>query len=267
MHRNLAGEFGEFGYPEFSTDGEKIITTREGNYAFSMMDIRIYKMLAGQSRTFESATDERAILLQNGEIEMRWDGGFEKISRKSLFNEWGACLHVPAGNSVTVTAVTNAQIIVQATENTKEIFKPVFYSPEDIRINVSGEGLCNNQAVRKVSTIIDYNNAPYSNLVIGEVISDRGNWSAYIPHHHPQPEVYYYEFDRPEGFGACFVGDCAYKIKQGSFGCFPGGKTHPQCSAPGFQMYTCWMIRHFDNAPWTDRVDDPAYEWLLDAQF
>lgn len=263
--QNLAGAFGEFGYPEFSTDGEKIITTREGNYAFSMMDIRIYKMKAGSKRVFASPTDECAILLQGGEIDLNWTGGSASAKRNSLFNEWGACLHVPAGNTVEVTAKTDAQILVQATENAVT-FAPVFYKPEDIRINTVAEGLFDNQAIRRVSTIIDYDNAPYSKLVIGEIVGNKGGWTAYIPHHHPQPEVYYYEFDRPEGFGGCFVGDDAYKIKQGSFGCFPGGKTHPQCCAPGFQMYTCWMIRHFDDAPWKDRIDDPAFKWLLNEK-
>ncbi len=29
-------------------------------------------------------------------------------------------------------------------------------------------------------------------------------------------------------------------------------------------MYYCWMIRHLDGNPWTDRIDDPAHVWLLD---
>ena len=38
---------------------------------------------------------------------------------------------------------------------------------------------------------------------------------------------------------------------------------------PGYQMYTCWMIRHLDGNPWlqTDRCEDERYVWLHDAQF
>jgi len=32
-------------------------------------------------------------------------------------------------------------------------------------------------------------------------------------------------------------------------------------------MYTCWMIRHFDGNPWTDRIEDETYTWLNDAKF
>ena len=65
--------------------------------------------------------------------------------------------------------------------------------------------------VRTVRTVFDYENAPYSNMVNGEVINHQGSWSSYTPHSHPQPEVYYYRFQREEGFGACFIGDNAYK--------------------------------------------------------
>ena len=49
----------------------------------------------------------------------------------------------------------------------------------------------------------------------------------------------------------------------------PGGALHPQAAAPGFQMYTCWMIRHLDGNPWlqTDRCEDERYVWMHDATF
>ncbi len=118
-----------------------------------------------------------------------------------------------------------------------------------------------------VVTTIDYENAPYSNLVIGEAVHRQGRWAGYIPHHHPQPEVYYFRFDRPQGFGASFIGDEAHKITDGSFAAIPGGLSHPQVTAPGYRMYFCWMIRHLDGNPWTDRIDVEEHKWLLDAKF
>ena len=54
-----------------------------------------------------------------------------------------------------------------------------------------------------------------------------------------------------------------------SFSAIPGGELHPQAVAPGYQMYTCWMIRHIDGNPWlqTDRCEDERYTWLHDAEF
>ena len=115
--------------------------------------------------------------------------------------------------------------------------------------------------------IINIKVAPYSNMVLGEVYARQGRWWSYIPHHHPQPEVYYYKFDRPEGFGACFIGDKAYTIKDCSVGMFPGGKSHAQVTAPGYPMYCAWMIRHLPGDPWNNtRTDLPEYAWLLEEK-
>ena len=113
------------------------------------------------------------------------------------------------------------------------------------------------------------NTASWSDMVLGEVLNDRGNWSGFLPHRHPQPELYYFKFDRPEGFGASFNGDDVFKCVDNSFSAIKGGNLHPQSAAPGFQMYTCWMIRHLENDPWlqSTRNEDEAYLWLHDAQF
>ena len=103
-------------------------------------------------------------------------------------------------------------------------------------------------------------------MVMGEIIVPQGGWSSYPPHQHPQPEVYYYRFEKPQGFGGCFIGDDVYKISDGSFCAIPGGFTHPQVNAPGYPMYYVWMIRHLDGNPWTDRIFDPAHKWLLDEK-
>ena len=142
------------------------------------------------------------------------------------------------------------------------------YRPEDAPWVYSCVGKFGNVAKRRVNTIFDKDIAPWSNMVLGEVLNDRGNWSGYLPHRHPQPECYYFKFDRPEGFGASFVGDQVFKSVDNSFSAIPGGCLHPQAVAPGFQMYTCWMIRHLDGNPWlqTTRNEDERYLWLHDAQ-
>ena len=138
----------------------------------------------------------------------------------------------------------------------------MFYRPEDCRDDIFGGDKLEGKMKRTVRTVFDYSNAPYSNMVNGEVINHQGGWSSYTPHHHPQPEVYFYRYERPEGFGACFIGDEVYKIKDGSCAAIPGGKTHPQVTAPAFPMYYCWMIRHLEGNPWNSRVVDERYLWI-----
>ena len=38
-----------YGYPEFDENGEQILTTYENEYKDMMMDIRVYRMKAGET--------------------------------------------------------------------------------------------------------------------------------------------------------------------------------------------------------------------------
>jgi len=255
-----------FGYPQFDESGEKILTTYDGPYSDMMMDIRVYRMNAGDVRRFHREEEEMAILLQKGDVTINWHGQSRQISRKDTFAEGSWCLHVSNSTAVQVQAHSPTEILVQCTRN-EDAFTGYLYNPDDTRWVDACRGKCEDTANFHINTIFDYKSAPYSNMVLGEIISERGNWTGYIPHHHPQPEVYYYLFDRPEGFGASFVGEDVYKIKDGSFAAIPGGLVHPQVSAPGYQMYTCWMIRHLDGNPLRARTDDEQHLWLNDAKF
>ena len=256
-----------FGYPEFSADGERILSTYDNEYRDMLMDVRVYRMKAGETRSFKRDGEEIAVLLLSGCIEYAWDDKAQEVSRKDVFTEGPWCVHVCTGKEVKVTAKADAEILVQCTQNDTE-FPGKIYCPEDAPWGYSCVGKFGNVAKRRVNTIFDHDIAPYSNMVLGEVLNDKGNWSGYLPHCHPQPELYYFLFDRPEGFGASFVGDEVYKSTDGSFSAIPGGLVHPQSVAPGFQMYTCWMIRHLPGKPWlqTDRNELPEFTWLHDAK-
>ena len=257
-----------FGYPEFDAKGEKILTTYDNDYKDMLMDIRVYRMKPGQERVFCREGEETAVLLLAGKAEFAGGGISAQVSRADVFTEGPWCLHVCAGTEIRVEAGTAVEILVQRTKNDRE-FAPKLYSPDDAPWKYSCVGKFGDVAKRRVNTIFDHDIAPWSNMALGEVLNDRGNWSGYLPHRHPQPETYYFKFDRPEGFGASFVGDQVFKSVEGSFSAIPGGELHPQSVAPGFQMYTCWMIRHLDGKPWlqTDRCEDERYTWLHDAEF
>ncbi len=257
-----------FGYPEFDSKGEKILTTYENEYKEMGMDIRVYRMKEGEERSFYKEEEEMAVLLLEGCITYKWKGLEKKVSRKDVFTQGPWCLHVCRGQEVRIESAADTEILVQCTKNDRE-FDARLYAPEDAPWKYSCQGKFGNTANRRVNTIFDHDIAPCSNMVLGEVLNDRGNWSGYLPHRHPQPEVYYFKFDRPEGFGASFVGDEVYKSVEGSFSAIPGGRLHPQSAAPGYQMYTCWMIHHLEGNPWlqTDRCEDDRYVWLHEAEF
>ena len=256
-----------FGYPEFDSNGEMILTTYDNDYSEMMMDIRVYKLKKDEKRVFMRQEEETAVLLLAGNVVYKWDDVSAEAARRDVFTEGPWCVHVCRNNGVEVTAVEDSEILVQCTYNDRE-FSSEFYKPEDAPWKYSCVGKFGNVAKRRVNTIFDHDISPESNMVLGEVLNDRGNWSGYLPHRHPQPETYLFKFDRPEGFGASFVGDEVFKSVNNSFSAIPGGELHPQAAAPGFQMYTCWMIRHLYGNPWlqTDRCEDERYVWLHEAQ-
>ena len=250
-----------FAYPEFDENGVKVLSRAGDAVNDMMMNITVYRMKAGEERAFLREKEEMAVLLVTGDVTFSWNGQTKTGHRDSFIEEGPYCLHSPKGVAVTVRANFDSEVLVQTTENLRN-FDPVFYRPEDCRDDIFGLDVFDNKMKRTVRTVFDYKNSPYSNMVNGEVINHQGGWSSYTPHHHPQPEVYYYRYERPEGFGACFLGDEVYKIKDGSCACIPGGVTHPQVTAPAFPMYYCWMIRHLEGNPWTDRIVDPRYTWI-----
>ena len=257
-----------FGYPVFDETGEMVLTTYDNAYRAMMMDIRVYRLAAGESRTFVSDDEEIAVLLLSGTVEISADGAHERASRRSVFLDGPTAAHVCRGVRASVTAEAPSEVLVQRTRNDR-VFEPRIYHPEDAPWGYSNQGLYNACAARRVNTIFDHDIQPASNMVLGEVLNDPGNWSGYLPHRHPQPECYFFLFDHPEGFGASFICDEVYKSVDHSFSAITGGALHPQVAAPGYQLYTCWMIRHIDGNPWlqTDRCEDEAYTWLHDAVF
>ena len=196
-----------FGYPEFDANGEKILTTYDNEYKDMMMDIRVYRMKAGETRSFKRDGEELAVLLLSGNITYAWDGNKETVSRKDVFTEGPWCVHVCTGTEVSVTAEADSEILVQCTKNDTE-FAAKLYKPEDAPWGYSCKGKFGNVAKRRVNTIFDHDIAPWSNMVLGEVLNDRGNWSGYLPHRHPQPETYtlWFEPVRVKGFGAQLCG-------------------------------------------------------------
>jgi len=254
----------EFGYPAFDELGNMPLTNTTDLYPDMLMNITVYKMDEGDNLKLRIRGNEMAVLLIEGKVKLAWEDREAIAERKSCIDDPGYCLHVCWGVFVSITALADGtEILVQTTKNPRE-FPSQFYTPENTRRDTFGKGQFDGKAERHVSTFFDYSNAPYSNMVCGEILSPQGGWSSYPPHEHPHPEVYYYRFGHPNGFGACFLDDKVYQIRDRSFAAIPGGKYHPQVTAPGYAMMYVWMIRHFDGYPWNERNFHPEHKWLLD---
>ncbi|MCQ2437160.1 MAG: 5-deoxy-glucuronate isomerase [Clostridia bacterium] len=226
------------------------------------MDVGLLVMAAGDEYTFEESAKEIALDLLQGKVVFTWGEESVEADRPNTFRDEAWCLHVCKDVKVVVKAVTDAEIYVQMTDNDR-VFPCNMYTPERVQTQHAGDkGELMGCMRREIKTFFDYDNEPESNMVLGEVLNFPGKWSSYPPHHHPQPEVYFYRFDYPDGFGAGFGNGDIYKTRHNGLSIINHG-FHSQGAAPGYAMCYMWGIRHLDGDPWKKtRIDDPEHAWL-----
>ena len=226
------------------------------------MDVSLIVLEKGETYSLFEEKKEAALLLFSGELVWQANGESGSVSRESEFTQEASCLHVSAGTKVTLRASRHSEIYLQMVKNSRK-FQPVFYAPEDIQIQRAGVSDLQGTMRRNIKTVFDYENAPYSNMVLGEVLNFPGKWSSYPPHFHPQPEVYFYRFDKPQGFGAGFANGQVHQTTHNGLLVIQSG-FHSQVAAPGYGLCYVWGIRHQRNNPWRKtRIDEVEHLWML----
>jgi len=239
------------------------LTMDEGLGREIMMDVAVLVIEAGDAYTIEEPEKETAALMFEGACTMRWDGQEARMERPNPFdyNPW--CLHVCRGTKVEIRSEGHTVIYIQKTTN-ERTFASKLYRPEDTDTWPRGDkGELMGCIKRDVRTCFDLSNAPWSNMVLGEVVNLPGKWSSYPPHHHPQPEVYLYRFDKETGFGAGWANGEVYETRHNGLAVITDGM-HSQVTAPGYACCYAWGIRHLPGDPWDKtRIDDEEHLWLL----
>lgn len=240
----------------------------EGIGKDAMMDVGLLVMEDGDTWTCEEAEKEVAVLVFDGKCTVKWDGESYDVDRPNPFDYNPSCLHVCKGTKVEVVAHGPCNIYVQKTLNEKT-FPNKMYKPEDTDTWARGnKGELMGCIKRDVRTCFDLDNAPYSNMVLGEVVNLPGKWSSYPPHHHVEPELYYYKFLPEDGYGYGEIDDDVYKLRNNDLTGMPNGATHSQVAAPGYSMFYLWAIRLQDDKD-IITTTDPQYAWCAepDAKF
>ena len=245
------------------TKGYTPITELNGKHKEMLLDFGVLKL--EKNDTFESQLDlERAYLLITGKIKFIYEDKTYEAERYSCFDEEPIVLHVSKNVKVKIEALDDSEICIERCKNDKD-FESKIYNKENVRTDIFGKDVLNNTSIRSVRTVFDGEIAPYSNMVIGEVINHPGKFSSYPPHDHPQPEIYYYKFFPQQGFGVSLLEDDAFIVKDGDTSLIHPNKTHSQVAAPGYAMYYIWMIPHLEDDRWlpTTRYYREEHQWLL----
>lgn len=231
----------------------------------SLMDVGLLIMEKGDEYLFYEADKEVSYLLLAGEAVLQYEGEEVELSRPNPFDYAPYCLLQCKGKQSRVLAKSRCEFYVQKTYNDRE-YPTHLYTPEEVHTWARGNaGELDGMMRRDVRTCYDFESRPDSNMVLGEVVNRAGKWSSYPPHNHPQPEVYFYYFQHPNGFGAGWADGRPYELHHHGLLLITDEQNHQQVMAPGYPCCYIWGIRHLEGNPWEKtRNDDPAHTWLLE---
>jgi 5-deoxy-glucuronate isomerase len=235
-------------------------------YRGTHVQLELPTLGAGETATLSAPTrDEAVLVLLAGTVV--WNG--RRAKRSDVFAEPASAVYLPPGASVAVTASTASELAFATTVGCDLTPAGTLsaVSPADVVVHQRGEPGWQ----RDVHDIVAENVPHAQRMIVGETFNAAGQWSSFPPHKHDgadgEPaleEVYYYRFDKPDGFG--FQGlyetngeERAVFLRHGSVVGIPRGY-HPVCAAPGYRLYYLWALVGEPRA--LAMHEDPAHTWM-----
>lgn len=249
---------------------ERVITDRNSALTFEEMDM--LKLRSGASFTVTEKGKEFALVVMTGTVTVSGkDFCFENVGkRKTVFDGVGESVYVGLNTEFTITAVDGDARVCIGKAPAEEYHKPQVARTADIKTKELGKGSFTRLAAFNVAE-----NVEAQRIYIGEFWVDDGNWASFPPHKHDVDdmpnegfldEIYYFEFDKPQGFGVQMVYtkdgtiNEAYKVGNGEMVEVPKGY-HPFSVAPGYKNYCLWIMAG-NNRGLFSTIDDD-HKWIV----
>ena len=224
----------------------------EGKSYCKNVEIDMLKLADGEKKVYSEENKEYGVLILGGKCTVEGKGfKYENIGeRATVFDGPATCVYVPRNTEFTITAVGDVSICITKCPSNKN-HKPALINPQDVVIKDMGKPGWQ----RRAFFILD-ERVQADQIYIGECYVEGGQWASYPPHKHDDmnmpteantEEIYYYEFEKPQGFGIQKVytleGDIdeTYTVKSGDFVEIPRGY-HPFHAAPGYKSYYLWIM-------------------------
>ena len=249
---------------------ERLITERNSPLAYAELDF-LY-LSEGQRFTVDERGKEFALVVLRGSCKIYGENFcFQNVgTRKSVFDGVGEAAYFGKDTPFTVEAVGGDVKIAVCKAPAEKFFEPQLFKADSIKTKNLGYGAYARKAAFNVAE-----NAKANLLYIGEFWVEDGNWASFPPHKHdienmPQEgfldEIYYFEFDKPAGFGVQMVYSKdgalneAYKVKTGDSVEIPKGY-HPFSVAPGYKGYCLWIMAGKDRGIFC--TTEEGHKWML----
>jgi 5-deoxy-glucuronate isomerase len=234
------------------------------------------RLAAGGMWEHETGDCEAAVVVLGGRCTVRSNrGDWAAIGRRpTVFAGMPYALYLPRRTAFTLTALTDGLELAHAWVPTDQDHPPRLVTPAESAIEIRG----GSHATRQINSIIPPG-FDCHRLVCVEVYTPGGNWSSYPPHKHDVhrvdstgrvieadlEEIYYYQFDRPQGFAIQRVYtedrslDTVMVARHHDVVLVPEGH-HPVSAAYG---YTCYYLNFLaGSAQSLANAEDPAHAWV-----
>ena len=249
--------------PAVHAPGYRAMAAMDGPNADMLMDFGVLRLHKAQG-FLDDTPLEKAFLLVLGQIRVSAGDQDIVLSRSSCYDVPPVVVHADRYQAVSIIGLSeDSEVCVMRTDNDRAFGLHV-YKPEDTPEEYRGRGLMQETSTRIVRTVFDKSNAPYANLVVGEVIGFPGKWSSFPPHHHAQPEIYYYKLNPAQGFAYAECGEDVYKVRNNDTLMLRPGMTHPHVTPPGYALWYLWVIRHLDGNPYGVPTFVPEHTWVME---
>ena len=238
--------------------------------SLKMLELDMLVLKAGKKTTVSEKAKDFALVVLSGTCSVSGAGfSYTNVgARKSVFDGPAATVFIPMDTAFTVTAETDVKIAVCKSPAQKK-FKPALVSSGEVVIKHLGKNGWKREAHFNLDDRVDANL-----LYIGEAFAEGGMWASYPPHKHDEDnmpaegileEYYYYEFDKPAGFGIQKVYtkdgaiDETYTVTTGDVVEIPKGY-HPYACAPGYRGYYLWVMAGKNRGFFM--TTDEKHKWL-----
>ena len=231
--------------------GKSEIFTKEDSFC-QKVEVDMIRLADGEKKSYREENKEYGLVILGGKCTVAGNGfNYENIGeRQTVFDGNATSVYIPRNTEFTITGVGEVSIAVAKCPSDKD-HKPVLIKPEDVVAKDLGKPGWKRHAMFVLDERVEADQ-----IYIGECWIEGGQWSSYPPHKHDDDnmpveaateEIYYFEFDKPQGFGIQKVytmeGDIdeTYTVKSGDFVEIPRGY-HPFHSAPGYKNYMLWIM-------------------------
>lgn len=265
-------------------DPNLILSITPGLAGWEFISFEARRLSAGESWAFDTGENELAFVNLSGRYTVRSSRGeWRGIGgRKTVFTGAAHALYVPRRTELKVEAEETGEFAV-AWVPTDQDHAPWLIRPEDVPISVRG----GDHVTRQINGLLPPG-SPVHRLVLVEVYTPGGNWSSYPPHKHDVhleeggklveadlEEVYFYKFDRPEGYAFQRVYTEPRSPMHASSPidavCMPGENSavlvpeghHPVSSPPGYTTYYVNVLA--GSAQSLANREDPRYAWVKET--